>query len=129
MLAAVGRAAAAEALHGFRHSVGRRNRFRARSPRPRRELTLMEKLSGCPRVVQLLDVYEDAEHVYIVQEACHGGDLQKFLDVRAAAVICAGPAEPPARGAKCFSQIWAACVAREVRLSPRPVPADIRPAR
>ncbi|GIL53545.1 hypothetical protein Vafri_9093 [Volvox africanus] len=45
-----------------------------------RELTLLDRLSGSPRVVQLLDCYEDEENVYLVTEACQGGDLQKFSD-------------------------------------------------
>ncbi|KXZ53752.1 hypothetical protein GPECTOR_6g669 [Gonium pectorale] len=45
-----------------------------------RELTLLDRLSGCPRVVQLLECFEDEDNVYIVTEACEGGDLQKFSD-------------------------------------------------
>ncbi|GLC34279.1 hypothetical protein PLESTB_001602500 [Pleodorina starrii] len=45
-----------------------------------RELTLLDRLSVSPRVIQLLDCYEDEDNVYLITEACSGGDLQKFSD-------------------------------------------------
>ncbi|KAG2437139.1 hypothetical protein HYH02_011395 [Chlamydomonas schloesseri] len=45
-----------------------------------RELTLLDRLSDSPRVVQLMECFEDEDHVYIVTEACEGGDLQRFSD-------------------------------------------------
>ncbi|GIM05255.1 hypothetical protein Vretimale_9700, partial [Volvox reticuliferus] len=45
-----------------------------------RELALLDRLTDSPRVVELLDCYEDEENVYLVTEACQGGDLQKFSD-------------------------------------------------
>ncbi|KAG2496405.1 hypothetical protein HYH03_005632 [Edaphochlamys debaryana] len=44
-----------------------------------RELTLLDRLDS-PRVVQLIDCYEDEDNVYLVTEVCEGGDLQKFSD-------------------------------------------------
>lgn len=32
-------------------------------------------------MVQLLDCYEDEAHVYLVTEACLGGDLQRYSEV------------------------------------------------
>ncbi|EFJ47236.1 hypothetical protein VOLCADRAFT_44097, partial [Volvox carteri f. nagariensis] len=46
----------------------------------RAKLTLLDRLSDSPRVVQLLDCFEDEDNVYIVTEACRGGDLQKFSE-------------------------------------------------
>ncbi|GFR51428.1 hypothetical protein Agub_g13717 [Astrephomene gubernaculifera] len=59
---------------------------RPKVPRPRvieklqREVSLLDRLSGCPRVVQLLACFEDENSIYLVTEACHGGDLQQFSD-------------------------------------------------
>lgn len=33
-------------------------------------------------MVRLHEVYEDAQHVYIVMENCKGGDLETLLEVR-----------------------------------------------
>lgn len=35
----------------------------------------MQKLKGCLNVVELHDVFEDDEYVYIVMETCAGGEL------------------------------------------------------
>ncbi|KAG2429906.1 hypothetical protein HXX76_010686 [Chlamydomonas incerta] len=45
-----------------------------------REITLLDRLSDSPRVVQLMECFEDEEHIYVVTEACEGGDLQRFSD-------------------------------------------------
>jgi len=41
----------------------------------RRELEVLRRLSGSLNVVRLVDVYEDEEQVYVVQELCKGGEL------------------------------------------------------
>ena len=33
-------------------------------------------------MVRLHEVYEDAEHAYIIMENCKGGDLETMLEVR-----------------------------------------------
>lgn len=52
-----------------------------------RELNLLDRLSDSPRVVQLLDCYEDEAHVYLVTEACLGGDLQRYSEVKRSGVV------------------------------------------
>ena len=44
-----------------------------------REIDLLTKLQECCNVIQLLTVYEDEEHAYLVSELCKGGDLEKVL--------------------------------------------------
>ena len=44
-----------------------------------REIDLLTKLQECCNVIQLLTVYEDEEHAYLVCELCKGGDLEKIL--------------------------------------------------
>ncbi|KAJ9518166.1 hypothetical protein QJQ45_010070 [Haematococcus lacustris] len=46
-----------------------------------REVDILERLQSCPGVIQLEDVFEDAQNVLIVTELCAGGDLQKFAEV------------------------------------------------
>ena len=41
----------------------------------RREVRLLMRLAGHPNIVELHDVYEDDERVYLVMELCKGGDL------------------------------------------------------
>jgi calcium-dependent protein kinase len=41
----------------------------------RRELEVLRRLSGSLNVVRLIDVYEDEQNVYVVQELCKGGEL------------------------------------------------------
>lgn len=41
----------------------------------RRELEVLRRLSGSLNVVRLIDVYEDEQSVYVVQELCKGGEL------------------------------------------------------
>jgi calcium-dependent protein kinase len=41
----------------------------------RRELEVLRRLSGSLNVVKLIDVYEDEQNVYVVQELCKGGEL------------------------------------------------------
>jgi len=36
----------------------------------------------CSSVARLHDVYEDAQHAYIIMENCKGGDLETMLEVR-----------------------------------------------
>ncbi len=48
-----------------------------------REIDLLTKLQECCNVIQLLTVYEDEEHAYLVCELCKGGDLEKILLVNA----------------------------------------------
>jgi len=47
-----------------------------------REIDLLTRLQECCNVVQLLTVFEDDEHAYLVCELCRGGDLEKLLMVR-----------------------------------------------
>lgn len=49
-----------------------------------REIDLLAKLQDCCNVVQLLTVYEDDQHAYLVCEFCRGGDLERVLMVRPA---------------------------------------------
>jgi calcium-dependent protein kinase len=44
-----------------------------------REIDLLTRLQECCNVVQLLTVFEDEEHAYLVCELCRGGDLEKLL--------------------------------------------------
>lgn len=44
-----------------------------------REIDLLSKLQECCNVIQLLTVYEDDDHAYLVCELCRGGDLEKLL--------------------------------------------------
>lgn len=46
-----------------------------------REIDLLTKLQECCNVIQLLTVYEDEDHAYLVCELCRGGDLEKVLMV------------------------------------------------
>jgi calcium-dependent protein kinase len=41
----------------------------------KRELEVLRRLSGSLNVVRLIDVFEDEQHVYVVQELCKGGEL------------------------------------------------------
>lgn len=41
----------------------------------RRELEVLRRLSGSLNVVRLVDVFEDEQSVYVVQELCRGGEL------------------------------------------------------
>jgi calcium-dependent protein kinase len=41
----------------------------------RREVEVLRRLDGSLNVVRLVDVYEDDEHVHLVQEWCRGGEL------------------------------------------------------
>ena len=49
----------------------------------------MQRVQGCPGVVQLLDCFEDAEHCHLVTELVAGGDLKKYVEVSALALLCA----------------------------------------
>ncbi|KAL0722878.1 hypothetical protein Bca4012_037477 [Brassica carinata] len=60
----------------------------------RREVQIMQHLSGQPNIVELRGVYEDKKHVHLVMELCTGGDLfDRILakgpySERAAASVC-----------------------------------------
>lgn len=41
----------------------------------RREVEVLRRLSGSLNIVKLVDVYEDEQNVYVVQELCKGGEL------------------------------------------------------
>lgn len=41
----------------------------------RREVRILNLMKGHPNVVQLHDVYEDINSVYLIMECCHGGEL------------------------------------------------------
>ncbi len=59
-----------------------------RAFRGAREIDLLTRLQECCNVVQLLTVFEDEEHAYLVCELCRGGDLEKLLMVGAQAHAC-----------------------------------------
>ena len=44
-----------------------------------REIDLLSKLQDCCNVIQLLGVYEDDDHAYLICELCRGGDLERVL--------------------------------------------------
>eukprot|EP00271_Cylindrocystis_brebissonii_P015591 TRINITY_DN38526_c0_g1_i1.p1 TRINITY_DN38526_c0_g1~~TRINITY_DN38526_c0_g1_i1.p1 ORF type:complete len:721 (+),score=111.64 TRINITY_DN38526_c0_g1_i1:112-2274(+) len=48
----------------------------------RNEIEVLQQLAGHPRVLQLLDVFEDEAAVYLVTELCAGGDLLDILNFR-----------------------------------------------
>jgi calcium-dependent protein kinase len=50
----------------------------------RREVEVLRRLEGSLNVVRLVDVYEDDEHVHLVQEWCRGGELHHRVGGRAA---------------------------------------------
>ncbi len=61
----------------------RPNAPRARTlKRIAREAALMERLSGCPSVVQLVDKFEEPDAVFLVMEMAAGTDLSVLLQVR-----------------------------------------------
>lgn len=41
----------------------------------KREIEVLRRLSGSLNIVKLVDVYEDEQQVYVVQELCKGGEL------------------------------------------------------
>jgi calcium-dependent protein kinase len=41
----------------------------------RREVEVLRRLSGSLNIVKLVDVFEDEQNVYVVQELCKGGEL------------------------------------------------------
>lgn len=43
------------------------------------EVNILSRLSTSDNVAKLHAVYEDATHVYLVQELCHGGDLDTLI--------------------------------------------------
>ncbi|KAI3917561.1 hypothetical protein MKW98_021323 [Papaver atlanticum] len=43
------------------------------------EVDIMKRLSGHPNIVNLKEVYEDANYVRLVMELCTGGDLYDFI--------------------------------------------------
>lgn len=60
----------------------RPNAPRARTlKRIAREAALMERLRGCPSVVQLVDKFEEPDAVYFVMELAAGKDLSVLLQV------------------------------------------------
>jgi hypothetical protein len=48
----------------------------------RREVEVLRRLSGSLAVVRLVDVYEDDDSVYLVQELCRGGELHHRIGTR-----------------------------------------------
>lgn len=48
----------------------------------KREVEVLQKLRGCLNVVELHDVFEDAEYVYIIMENCQGGELSDRIQTR-----------------------------------------------
>ncbi|KAL6550021.1 Calcium-dependent protein kinase 29 [Orobanche minor] len=42
----------------------------------RREIRILEHLTGQPNIVEFKEAYEDEENVYVVMELCSGGDLK-----------------------------------------------------
>jgi calcium-dependent protein kinase len=47
----------------------------------KKEIDLLSRVQECNNVVSLVDVYQDDTHVYVVMELCHGGDLERVLEV------------------------------------------------
>ena len=47
-----------------------------------REVDVMRRLAGSLAVVRLVDVFEDAANVYIVQEWCKGGELHHRINAK-----------------------------------------------
>lgn len=45
------------------------------------EVNILSRLSASDNVAKLHAVYEDATHVYLVQELCQGGDLEALVSV------------------------------------------------
>lgn len=45
------------------------------------EVNILSRVQQCSNVARLHAVYEDDTNVYIVQEVCHGGDLDAVLAV------------------------------------------------
>ena len=48
-------------------------------PRVSQEITVMEKLKFSPKIVSLVEAYEDIDAYYIVQEWCRGGSVQQYV--------------------------------------------------
>jgi calcium-dependent protein kinase len=48
----------------------------------KREVEVMRRLAGSLAVVRLVDVFEDDDNVYIVQELCGGGELHHRIGDR-----------------------------------------------
>lgn len=44
------------------------------------EVELLSRVQECSNVVRLHEVYEDAQHVFIIMENCKGGDLETLLE-------------------------------------------------
>ena len=53
-----------------------------------REIDLLTKLQDSCNVVQLLTVFEDEDHAYLVCELCRGGDLERILMVSVSQLLC-----------------------------------------
>lgn len=50
--------------------------------RLRREIDTLRALDGCASAIAFEGAFETEEHVYLVMEVCHGGDLETLLKVR-----------------------------------------------
>jgi calcium-dependent protein kinase len=48
----------------------------------KREIEVLRRLSGSLAVVRLVDVFEDDDSVYLVQELCRGGELHHRIGAR-----------------------------------------------
>lgn len=77
---------------------------------------------GCSNVVRMHEVYEDAQHVYIVMENCKGGDLETLLEVRCVSTPLLTPSKPvliPCLNCTGLAQLWRTrCIAPKTLKSP-----------
>jgi calcium-dependent protein kinase len=48
----------------------------------KREVEVLRRLEGSLNIIRLVDVFEDDENVYIVQELCRGGELYDRIGER-----------------------------------------------
>lgn len=46
-----------------------------------REISFVQQLQSCDKVVRLLGCYEDADVVQMVTELCTAGDLRRYVEV------------------------------------------------
>lgn len=67
---------AVKELPGYRHDIQAYNNFQMIT----NEITNMRKLKGCPNIVKLIDVYNDNNIFYLVQEHCNNNQVKDMLE-------------------------------------------------